>query len=149
MPRCRVLNAGEPSELAQAKNPLLYVTGGESNIKLLDEIRKRPSLLEHILSADYYFGTSAGAMIVGEKLRELVDDPPLIGLKILKNTVIEPHYTEWNRQETLKKEMKDWDCPIGIGISEACALVVDQAQFPDKYKLLGHGVIEVIQKERL
>lgn len=144
-PDCQVLDAGDQLEVKKATSPLIFVAGGDSNAALIKAIENNHPLKRLILETDVYFGASAGAMIVGEKVREEDGQPFLRGLNILKSTVIEPHYTEWRRHDKLRQEMKDWHCRYGVGIDEACALVVNPSEFPKNYQTLGEGLAEVVE----
>ncbi len=144
LPDCDVLNAGDGAELKRAEHPLIYVTGGESNGKLLAQIRQQPDLLNFIMNTGYYFGASAGAMITGARVAEKDGDPPLTGLSLLPSTVIEPHYSELKRKPRLLYEMKEWQCKRGIGLDEACGIVLGPGRFPSSYRTVGHGLVEVL-----
>lgn len=49
------------------------------------------------------------------------------------------------KEKLLKKEMVDWVCPIGIGIDEASAIKIDTRTFPEEFKVLGDGIVEVLK----
>lgn len=146
---CRVLDAGNEMELKEAQNPLIFVGGGDSLSALYHGVTENSLLFDLILKADYYFGSSAGAMLSGEKQRQEDEEikEPLPGLALLRETVIEPHYTQWHKEKPLRQEMRDWHCRYGIGIDEACALVVNPAEFPKNYRTIGEGKIEVVETE--
>lgn len=142
---CQFLYAHSRADIEKATHPLIYISGGDSNARLLAILRKNPRLLEVIKNAQFYFGSSAGAMIAGEKVRGKDGKPYLAGLNILKRTIVEPHYTQENRQNQLRREMKEWNCRYGIGLDEACGIIIDPQKFPGEYQKIGDGVVEVIR----
>lgn len=137
----------EQLALLQPKQ-LLYIDFARTNEKRreqkLSKIRQNVAKIKDCCFL-FYFGSSAGAMIAGEKVREENDKPPFTGLNILPKTIIEPHYSQWNRHNLLCQEMKDWSCPYGIGIDEACGIIIDPRKFPQEYQAVGQGTVEVIQ----
>ena len=140
------LDASSTSDLKMADRPLIFVGGGHNHQALYDFVIQNPILHDLVLNARYYFGDSAGAMLVGSKQRRISGNqsPPMAGLCILKETVIEPHYTQGAKSGVLRREMKDWDCSVGIGLDEACGIKLDTDKFPGDYEVLGGGLVEVL-----
>jgi len=55
---------------------------------------------------------------------------------------LEPHYREKNRQALLEEEMKETHMKYGIGIDVNTAMVFDLEDFPQKYTVIGNGIVE-------
>src|SRR3990167_1446392 len=139
-----ILNAANKNDLKQIKDPLVFVGGGDGHVELHKFITDDIIVYKSILGCNYYFGDSAGSMIVGSQLRKYGDgSEPMRGLNILKKTIIEPHYSQWNRHQQLRKEMKRWNCNIGIGIDEVTGIKIYTDLFPRKYEILGSNKVEI------
>ena len=144
--KVEVLNAEDAILLTRIKDPLVFIGGGDGHIELYNFITKNKTIVRSILNCTNYFGDSAGSMIVGSNLRKYDDgSKPMIGLNILKKSIIEPHYTQWNRHQQLQIEMKRWNCNIGIGIDEVSGIKIHTDLFPKKYEILGGNKVEVIK----
>jgi cyanophycinase-like exopeptidase len=65
------------------------------------------------------------------------------GLGMIKNTVIVPHYTERKRQEALVQLMKQAKVAYGIGIDCMTAIEFELDKFPNEYRKIGAGAIEI------
>lgn len=145
MPEVDILDANYQKDLDLAKNPLIFVGGGNDHNTLLKNINENKSLKDLIFNAEYYFGDSAGSMVVASRQRSLgVESPLMEGLGILKDVIIEPHYTQRNRQQLLKKEMKSESIKIGIGIDEISGIKIDLDIYPNSWKKLGKNKVELL-----
>lgn len=143
----QVLNAENNKDLVLAKSPAVYVLGGSKQVELMNFIHNNPKLENIILTSPYYFGESMGAKLVGSKLRVGATGTPLVaGLEILKDTIIEGHYTQKKRQQALKDEVKIGNLKYGLGIDEDAEVVTTPETFP-KYQKLGPGLVELIIQE--
>ena len=92
----------------------------------------------------YYFGESMGAKLVGSKLRVGATGSALVdGLGILKDTIIEGHYTQKQRQQALSDEVKMGSLKYGLGIDEDAEVVTTPETFP-KYSKTGPGFVKLI-----
>jgi len=140
-----ILDARKEKDLKKCKKPLVYVGGGNNHRLLYDAIVKNKKLYSLISQANYYFGDSAGAMLVGSIQREQgVDNGPLMqGLGLLKNTIIEPHFSQKNRQKLLEEEMKLRNIQYGIGIDEATGVKIDTTTFPENFEIMGNHVARI------
>ena len=139
------LDAENQEDLERSVKPLVFVDGGHNKTCLKDSVLGNDKLLGPVTSADYYFGESAGASFAGEYYREGGEDVPLTGaLNLLPGIIVEPHYSQRNRQKLLREEMKSNGVKIGIGIDEAGGIKIDPALFPEEYEVIGDGLVEVI-----
>lgn len=140
-----ILDARNEEDIQKAKNPLIFINGGHGRYDLLNGVRKDKRLLQFILSAEYIVAESAGSILMGQFQRGARGEDKIIeGLGILKDTIIEPHYTERNRQQLLKDEMQKSGMKYGVGIDSITALVVDPSEFPKKWEKMGGGSVDVI-----
>jgi len=140
------LNAKNEEDVDKANNPLIFMNGGGDNENLLNKIKENPKLLKLVENAEYVIGESAGAKVLGASVRKKGSDENselMKGLNIIKNTIIEPHYTERNRHGILIKDMKESGLPYGIGIDCVTAIEFDLNEFPEKYNKIGDGLVEV------
>ena len=123
---------------------MVYVLGGHRQVELMDFIYKNPVLENAIRICPYYFGESMGAKLVGSKFRIGESGSPLVkGLDILKDTIIEAHYSQKQRQQALKDEVKIGNLRYGLGIDEDAEVVTTPEIFPN-FQKLGPGLAEVI-----
>lgn len=142
--KVQVLDAEVESEIVLANNPTVYVFGGTQQMKLIEFVTTHPKLENLIRTCPYYYGESMGAKLIGSKFR--VGDPgtPLVsGLGILKDTVIEGHYSQKQRQQTLRDEVKSGGLKYGLGIDEDAEVVTTSETFP-KFEKFGPGLVELI-----
>ena len=103
-PGTKYLNAGRQIDLAEAKSPLIFMSGGNQILNLAKKIKANSKLARLIKKADVIIGESAGAKILGAYFRiKGSDDKSKMkkGLGIIKDTVIVPHYIQRHRQESL------------------------------------------------
>jgi cyanophycinase-like exopeptidase len=140
-----ILDARREEDIEKAGSPLIFISGGYDYSGLVNKIRANQKLLDLVLNAEHIIGESAGAMILGgEWQRKGSTGYQLIkGLGILKNTIVEPHYTEKNRQELLLEEMKKAKAQYGIGIDCVTGISFDLKDFPNKYEKIGEGLVEI------
>ena len=148
-----LLDARNPDDLNKAKNPAIFTNGGPQHDNLYEHINENPKLKNLILNAKYYIGESAGAMMTAEYRRtwnpqtEKYDVKP--GLGILKDTIIEAHYVARSGQELLRENVKKTGVTWGLGIDSITGLKFDSDKFPDKYEVIGDGLVEIINKNTL
>ncbi len=139
-----ILDAKNQGDLEKATNPLIFINGGHDRLELIEAIRQNKKLHDLVLDADYIVGESAGSMVTGDFLRvDTVGKELVRGLGILKDTIVEPHYSERNYQQMLRDEMQQTHAKFGIGIDCATAIVVDPSQFPSKWNKIGSGNVDV------
>lgn len=139
-----ILDARNNNDINKASGSVMFINGGIGRYDLFNAFTNNPKLLTIIKNAEHIVGESAGSMVMGEYQRGARGESRIIkGLGILKNTIIEPHYTERNSQQLLVDGMKKSGMKYGIGIDCATAIVVDPKEFPDKWTKIGNGNIEV------
>lgn len=142
----KLLDASVENDLKAAVKPLVFIDGGQDCLGLLEAVSRNSQLKDIILSASHILGESAGAKFLGSKMRIGRDGSEAVdGLGLLRGSVIEPHYSQKQREKLLRKEMEDWGCPIGVGIDESCGIRMDPNTFPDEYEVLGDGLVEVVK----
>ncbi|MBI4973615.1 Type 1 glutamine amidotransferase-like domain-containing protein [Candidatus Roizmanbacteria bacterium] len=140
-----ILDARIEKDILKATNPLIFINGGHGCYDLLNGVRNDKRILQLILIAEYIVAESAGSKLMGEGQRGGNNEHKIIdGLGILKNTIIEPHYTERGRQQLLKDEIKLSGMKYGVGIDSITALVVDPQEFPAKWEKIGVGNVDII-----
>lgn len=105
-------------------------------------------------------GTSAGSMILGEYYFSAEQDSitseeaekgervcigkDFVVIESLRNTFVESHYKERNRQGRLKVFMKKSGATRGLGIDESTALCIDEN---GTHTTFGEGGVEVVSME--
>ena len=103
-------------------------------------------------------GTSAGAMIMGQFYFSAEKDTitseeaeadervcirkDFVDIENLKNTFIESHYSERDRQRRLKVFLKKSGALVGYGIDEATALCIDSNK---KQVIFGEGTVSIVK----
>lgn len=147
----QLLDARNKNDLAHAKNPAIFMNGGPDIDFLYEKITSDKRLHYLVTNADYIIGESAGSMVTAEYRLTYKNDPPTTtkGLGILKNTIIEAHYTQRGRQQALRNEMKECGAKYGIGIDSITGIVIDTEIFPKKYKVIGSGLVELVKRDNL
>ena len=144
------LNAENKNDMKKVKNPLIFISGGQDNVGLLKKIKSNSKLLKLVKNAECIVGESAGAKVLGSYFREKGSDENskvIKGLNIVKDTIIEPHYTQRNRQKLLEKDLIDSGVKYGLGIDCVTAIEFKNGEFPKKYEKIGIGNIFIkIQK---
>lgn len=144
------LNAKNEIDIDKANNPLIIITWWWNNLYLLEKINSNPKLLSLVLNTEYLIWESAWSMVLGTNLRVRNTQWKTIivpGLWIIKDTIIEPHYTERNRQKLLGEEMNNLWLSFGIWIDCITAMCFDLKDFPNKYTTIGNGLVEVKSKK--
>lgn len=142
-----IFDARNESDLDKAKNAVIFINGGMGRRDLILALETNQKLLNLVLNAQFIIAESAGSMAMGEYLRADRDGKEVIrGVGILKNTIIEPHYSEKIREALLIDDMNKSGMKYGIGIDCATALVVDPTEFPDKWKKIGVGDVYIKTK---
>ncbi len=140
------LNAENPDDLAKVDSPLILISGGSESLNLVKKIQASEQLLSLITHAKYIIGESAWAKSLAQYARVLDENKNRLlipGLNLLKDTIIEPHYTQQNRQQILEDEMQETWMKYGIGIDCITAMVFNLDEFPLKYEKIGDGNIEI------
>ncbi len=140
------LDASLEEDMAKVNDPLVFISGGSKGNNLMDELEKRPKLVEIITNASHVVGESKGSMALGTHFRDGKDIsvPLRQGLGIIKDTVIEPHYTQKNGQGRLASTMEEVGARYGIGIDERTAIAFELTRFPTKWEKIGEGHVEVV-----
>lgn len=140
----KILDARNDSDIDKSDNLVVFINGGIERKNLIDNINKNNKLLNLILSAKYIVAESSGSMVMGEYLTADRTGSRIIkGLGILKNTIIEVHYSERNCQQLLIEDMQKSGMKYGIGIDCATAIVVNPLEFPTKWEKIGEGNIYI------
>lgn len=140
------LNAANEGDIEKVNSPLVFISGGGKTANLLEKIKTDSKLEQLIRNANHIIGESSGSMVLWEQVRIRGQDGKDILVKwlwIIKDTVLEPHYREKNRQALLEEEMKETHMKYGIGIDVETAMVFDMENFPEKYEVIGNGIVEV------
>jgi cyanophycinase-like exopeptidase len=141
-----LLDARKEEDLQKAKNPVVFINGGHQKELLYKRITENRLLYKLVMNASVIIGESSGAAVCGEYRRTDIDGKDILtkGLGIIKDTIIEGHYTQRNRQQLLKDEVKELDAKYGIGIDSVTGIVIDTKSFPEKYEVIGDGKVEII-----
>jgi cyanophycinase-like exopeptidase len=139
------LKASRGRDMLKVKKPVVFISGGSSSSNLMKKLKEDKKLLKIIKNAEYIIGESAGAKAMGKNMR-VEDDTMWKGLNILKDTVIEPHYSQRKRQKLLLKEMQKTKSCFGVGIDAVTAMVVEVNKFP-KYSKIGLGKVELKKRK--
>jgi hypothetical protein len=146
--KAKYFNAKNKEDIVQVTNPLILISGGRQSANLLEEIKKNSLLLNLIQNAEYIVAESAGAKILAEytRVRYGQGESKIVkGLGIIKNTIIEPHYFEKNREGLLESEMKEASVKYGLGIDSMSGVEFELDEFPYKYNKLGNALFEIIE----
>lgn len=142
-----LLDARNQADLTRADHPFIFMNGGRQRDNLYDKITSNETLHNLVLNADYLMGESAGSMVCAEYRRTIrdVQEMTVRGLGILKDTIIEAHYTERGRRQLLKDEMKEVGAKYGIGIDSVTGIKIDTSTFPNEYEVMGDGLVELVK----
>lgn len=145
-----ILDARNQEDVNRAIHPFIFINGGIDRRNLVCELQNQQNLLDIVLHAQHIVAESSGSMAMGEFLRGDRNGTEIIrGLGILKDTIIEPHYSERNSQQLLRDDMQKSGMKYGIGIDCATAIVVDPSQFPTKWTKIGAGNVDVQVRNQL
>ena len=139
------LDARIEEDILKVDNPFVVITGGGNNLNLFEKINWDKRLLDIVNNADYIIGESAGAMILWEYFRVKTETwTKLIkAFNILKDTIIEPHYADRNRQVQLQEEIIEKNVRYWLGIDCVTAIEFDTETFPNNYKKIWIWNIEI------
>lgn len=138
----KIFDARNNRDIEKAENSVIFISGGSERKELIETINENNKLLKLILNSKYIVAESSGSMVVGEYFRISRNDNNVMkGLGILKNVIIEPHYTERDYKKFLPEDMKKSGVKYGIGIDSATGIIVDPQEFPEKWKKIGIGNI--------
>lgn len=141
------LNAEQTGDLDKAERPLVFLSGGSNILNLMAKISENRRLQELITEADCIIGESAGAKVLATFFRIKGSDENsglAKGLDLIKTTVIEPHYTQRDRQSLLAKDIRESSVRYGLGIDTITAVEFSTDSFPDGIKKIGAGRAEII-----
>jgi len=140
-----LLDARKKKDLAQAEKPAIFINGGPDHKGLLNAIKSDKRLYELVMNAEHLTGESAGSLVVAQYQHHFEGDKMemIEGLGILKDTIIEPHYTERDRHQLLIEEMKQVNAKYGIGIDCITGISFELNEFPHKYTKIGKGLVEI------
>jgi cyanophycinase-like exopeptidase len=146
-----ILDARIKNDLMRAKNPVVFMNGGPQRDLLYQKINTNKKLHNLVMNAKYIIGESSGAMIMAEFYPTYRESKPTTanGLGILKNTIIEAHYVQRNRQRALLDEMNECGAKYGVGIDSLAGIIVDTKTFPNKYKFVGDRLVKLITNDSL
>lgn len=141
-----LLDARKEEDLAQAVNPAIFIPGGHERDNLYEKIISNKRLYKLVMNAENLIGESSGAMVTAEFRRTYRDGSQITtkGLGILKDTIIEAHYVQRQRQQALRDEMEETGAKYGLGIDSDTGVLIDTVSFPEEYKILGSGLVELI-----
>lgn len=140
-----ILDARNNSDIDKAGNSVIFMNGGTDRKELVERVNKNNKLFHLIQQAKYIIAESAGSMAMGEYLRaDRVGNEVMKGFGILKNVVIEPHYSERNYKKFLPKDLKKSGMKYGVGIDSATGIIIDTQEFPEKWEKVGPGNVYII-----
>lgn len=139
------LNATKPTDIEKANDPLIIITGGGQTANLLEKIKGSSRLLELINNAKYIIGESAGSMILAEytRVKNKTGTNLIKALGIIKDSIVEPHYTQRGSQQLLANEMQKTGMKYGIGIDEITGVTFDRDSFPHTWEKIWEGNVEI------
>jgi len=144
----KILDARIETDINSVSNSAIFINGGIERRELLQSVNDRPQLLHLITHAQYIVAESAGSMAMGEYMRADRDGTEIVkGFGILRNTIIEPHYAEKQRQQLLIEDMEKSGMNYGIGIDSATGIIVDPTEFPTQWAKVGFGNIDLKQSK--
>lgn len=146
-----LLDARKKADITQADKPTIFINGGLQRDNVYNKIVSNQRLYTLVMNADYIIGESAGSMVCAQYRRTYRNGKEITtqGLGILKDTIIVPHYTERNRHQSLRNEMKQSGAKYGIGIDSITGIIIDTATYPDQYQTIGNGLVEFIHAKEL
>ncbi len=146
IPEVEYLNANNPDDVAKAIDPVIFISGWKEHENLINSINANPKLAELIHNASYIIGESAGSKVLGTHYGSEDSEWNLIllpSLGIIKNTVLEWHYTQRNKESKLDRAMHETGAQYGVGIDSCTAMVFELDAFPDTYTKIWDGAIIV------
>ena len=142
-----LLDARAKEDLDKADSPTIFINGGPQRDNIYEKIISNSQLHHLTEKAEFIIGESSGSMVCAEfRITQKNNKGMTVkGLGILKDTIIEPHYSERNRQEALREEMKESKVKYGIGIDSITAVVIDTGSYPDNLKKIGEGIVDFVR----
>lgn len=141
----QIYSAKKQDDINTWNGDVVFINGGHERKALVDAIIANDTLFQKVRSAKYIIAESAGSMAMGECMRiSRTDDNVMKALGILKDVVIEPHYTERNYKQYLPGDMKKSGVKIGIGIDSATGIILDTNTFPGKWEKVGPGNVYIL-----
>lgn len=144
----KIIDARNNLDLDKENVEVIFINGGPERKGLIEEINKNTQLLKAILNSKYIIGESSGSMIMGEYFRTSRANNEMIrGIGILRNTVIEPHYTERDYKMYIDNDMESSGMKYGVGIDSATGIIINPAEFPNKWEKIGVGNIFIVQND--
>ena len=146
-----LLDARDEDDLVRADKPTIFMNGGPQGDLLYEKITSNKLLDNLVMNAGFIIGESAGSMVTGEYRRTYQNNKAVTtkGLGILKDTIIEAHYSQRNRHQALRNEMKESGAKYGIGIDSITGIVINTETYPNGYEVLGSGLVELIKAKDL
>jgi len=148
----KIYDARIQEEIDTFKGNVIFINGGHERYALLMAIKNHPKLLNIVMNAEVVVAESAGSRILGEKLRKYRvggGDEIIDGIGLLKNVIIEPHYTEKHAEALLIEELKNSKMKYGLGIDTTTGIEVDSNVFPKNWKKSGIGNIFIIENPEI
>jgi cyanophycinase-like exopeptidase len=143
----KILDARNKNEIDETDGKVIFINGGINRYDLAHALLGNSKLLNLVKNADYIVSESSGSMVLGEKLRRYragEGDEIIDGVRLLKDVIIEPHYSQRNSQQLLKDDLAKSGMKYGVGIDSCTALVTDPKQFPVKWEKIGTGNVFII-----
>ena len=122
-----LLDARNEDDLVRAEKPTIFMNGGPQGDLLYERITSNKHLYDFVMTARFIIGESAGSMVTGEYRRTYQNNKAVTtkGLGILKDTIIEAHYSQRNRHQALRNEMKESGAKYGIGIDSITRILIN------------------------
>lgn len=140
----QILDARKQEDINNSNNSAIFINGGPERRLLAESIKNNKGLLDKVFNSGYIVAESAGSMVMADYMRiSRTDDNVMKALGILKNVVIEPHYTERNYKQYLPGDMEKSGVRYGIGIDSATGIVCESTEFPNKWEKIGAGNIYI------
>ncbi len=141
----QIYSAKKQEDINTWNGDVVFINGGHERKALVDAIIANDTLFQKVRSANYIIAESAGSVTMGEYMRiSRTDDNVMKALGILKDVVIEPHYTERNYKHYLPGDMQKSGMKIGIGIDSATGIILDTDLFPGEWRKVGPGNIYIL-----
>ena len=144
------LNAKNKGDIAKAKSPLIFMSGGLQKENLMKKLKANPKLMKLVKNASCIIGESGGATVLGAYFRSKDSKGKIKmakGLNFIKDTVFKAHYIARKREKELIEDMEYSGVKYGIGVDSLNAIEFDPTLFPKKYKTIGANNVEI--KERI
>ena len=144
--KIKIFDARSVSDTNSFVGKTIFINGGPERKILIETVSKNKKLMSLILNSKFIVAESAGSMAVGEYLRISRTSNEIIkGLGLLKNVVIEPHYTERDYKRFINEDMRLSGMKYGIGIDSVTGIIIDPQHFPKKWEKIGQGSVHIIE----